>query len=128
MVDMQSKLIARKELIQVALGEREADLLLRNCQLVNLFTEEVYITDIAVYGGRIASISAENLPGRRVLDCSGLYAVPGLIDGHIHIESTLLTPQNIAKVVLPKGVTTLLIDPHELSNVSGIEGVKIFLK
>ncbi len=128
MEDLDSKLNARKELIQVAWGKREADLVLRNCRLVNLFTEEVYATDIAIYDGRIASISAENLPAKQQMDCSGLFAVPGLIDGHVHIESTLLTPQSLAKIILPRGTTTLLIDPHEIANVSGVNGVKTFLR
>ncbi len=128
MEDLENKLNTRKELIQVAGGEREADLLLKNCQLVNLFTEEVYATDIAIYNGRIASTSAENLPARKQMDCSCLFAVPGLIDGHVHIESTLLTPQSLARIILPKGTTTLLIDPHEIANVSGVKGVKTFLR
>ena len=128
MEDLAGKLNARKELIQVASGEREADLLLRGCRLVNLFTEEVYTTDIAIHGGRIASISSGQLPAKKQLDCSGLFAVPGLIDGHVHIESTLLTPQNLAKIILPRGVTSLLIDPHEIANVSGIEGVEAFMR
>ena len=128
MEDLESKLNARKELIQVAGGGREADLLLRNCQLVNLFSEEIYVTDIAIYDGKIASISAENLPAKEQMDCSGLFATPGLIDGHVHIESTLLTPQSLAKIILPRGTTTLLIDPHEIANVSGINGVKAFLR
>jgi adenine deaminase len=62
------------------------------------------------------------------MDCTGLFAVPGLIDGHVHIESTLLTPQNLAKIVLPRGTTSLLIDPMEIANVAGIEGVRTFLR
>lgn len=128
MEQWQCKLNARKELIEVALGERKADLVLRDCQLVCLFTDEIIKTDIAIYGGRIASIYAQHLPAREQLDCSGLLAVPGLIDGHVHIESTLLTPQNLAKVVLPRGTTTLLVDPHEVANVSGLDGVRAFLR
>lgn len=127
-MEIENKLIFRKDLIRVASGEKEADLLLGNCQLVNLFTEEIYNTNIAIYQGKIASISSKKLHAKKQIDCAGFFAVPGLIDGHIHIESTLLTPHNIAKVVLPKGVTTLLIDPHELANVSGIEGIRTFLK
>lgn len=128
MEQLEQKLVARKKLIQVALGEDEADLKLQNCQLVNLFTEEIYTTDIAIYNDRIASISAKHVPAKKIVDCTGLFAVPGLIDGHVHIESTLLTPQNLAKIILPMGVTTLLIDPHEIANVAGIEGVRTFLK
>ncbi len=126
--ESKDRLRLRKELIQVASGEREADLLLANCQLVNLFTEEILVTDIAVYGGHIASTSRRPPPAKVRMDCTGLFAVPGLIDAHVHIESTLLTPQNLAKIVLPRGTTSLLIDPMEIANVAGIEGVRTFLR
>lgn len=128
MKESRHSLRLRKELIQVASGDREADLLLTDCRLVNLFTEEILVTDIAVYGGHIASITRPPRPAKAHLDCAGRFAVPGLIDGHVHIESTLLTPQNLAKIVLPRGTTSLLIDPMEIANVAGIEGIRTFLR
>lgn len=125
---LQQKLEARKGLIRVASGEQESDVILQNCQLVNLFSDEIYPTDIAFFAGRIASISAQSLTAKKKIDCSGYFAIPGFIDGHVHIESTLLTPQNLAKIVLPRGTTSLLIDPMEIANVSGIKGISTFLQ
>lgn len=125
---LQQKLEARKGLIRVASGEQESDVILQNCQLVNLFSDEIYPTDIAFFAGRIASISAQSLIAKKRIDCSGYFAIPGFIDGHVHIESTLLTPQNLAKIVLPRGTTSLLIDPMEIANVSGIKGISTFLQ
>ncbi|HEV2440425.1 MAG TPA: adenine deaminase C-terminal domain-containing protein [bacterium] len=123
----------RRALIEAAAGRRELDLVLRGVTLVNVFTGETYPADIGIYAGRIAHVTAPDDPesatleGRTVLDRQGLYAIPGLIDTHVHIESSMITPAHYADAVLPHGTTTALIDPHELANVLGLPGVRYML-
>lgn len=117
----------RPSLIAAALGDIELDLVLKNVTLLNVFTGETYPADIGVSQGRVAHVTApgeERLTGRQVEDRSGLIAIPGLIDTHIHIESSMVTPAHYAQAVVPHGTTTVLIDPHELGNVSGLAGVR----
>lgn len=117
----------RPALIAAALGDEELDLVLKNVTLVNVFTGETYPADIGVSQGRVAHVTApgeERLHGRQIEDRSGLVAIPGLIDTHVHIESSMVTPAHYAQAVVPHGATTILIDPHELGNVSGLSGVR----
>lgn len=119
------------QLIDVALGKAPADLVIRGVTLVNVYSRELCPrTTIAVKGSRIASVGdLEPSIGAStvVIDASQLYAVPGLIDGHIHIESTMLDPVEFAQVVIPRGTTAVMIDPHEIANVLGVEGVRLML-
>lgn len=118
-----------KEIVKTGLGEYSCDLKLQNVQLVNVFSSEVYTTDIYVKGKRIVSIEPEaNLEALKVIDCKGLYAVPGLIDTHMHFETTMLSPEALASVVVPKGTTTLCADLMEIANVAGEAGLKEMLK
>jgi adenine deaminase len=117
----------REALIAAALGEIDLDLVLRDVTLVNVFTGETYVADIGISQGRIAHVTVpgeEHLTGRQVLDRRGLWAIPGLIDTHVHIESSMVTPPHYAEAVVPHGTTTVLIDPHEVANVSGLRGVR----
>ena len=119
----------RKELIKAALGLVECDLAIKNAQLLNVFTGEVYPATVFVYDGAIAHVEYRNLEEgldkvKVVVDAEGKYLIPGLIDAHMHIESSMLTPRNFAKVSIPSGTTTIVMDPHEIGNVYGVEGVK----
>jgi len=119
------------ELIDVALGKAPADLVIRQATLVNVYSRELCPrTTISVKGSRIACVGDHEPsvgPQTVVIDAEQLYAVPGLIDGHIHIESSMLNPVEFARVVLPRGTTTVMIDPHEIANVLGVEGVRLML-
>ena len=119
----------RKELIKAALGLVKCDLAIKNAQLLNVFTGEVYPATVFVYDGAIAHVEYRNLEEgldkvKNVVDAEGKYLIPGLIDAHMHIESSMLTPRNFAKVSIPSGTTTIVMDPHEIGNVYGVEGVK----
>lgn len=119
------------ELIDVAMGKAPADLVIKGATLVNVYSRELCPkTTISVKGSRIASVgNFEPLVGPQTVAIDGdeFYAVPGLIDGHIHIESSTLDPVEFAKVVLPRGTTAVMIDPHEIANVLGVEGVRLML-
>ena len=120
-----------EDLIKAARGLIPADLLIENVSYMNLLTGEIYRASIGVLGDRVAYViegDADRLKARRRFDGKGLYAVPGLIDSHLHIESSMLTPPRFAEAVLPKGVTTVAIDPHEIANVLGEKGVKYMLE
>ena len=119
----------KKELIKAALGLVECDLAIKNAQLLNVFTGEVYPATVFVYDGAIAHVEYRNLEEgldkvKNVVDAEGKYLIPGLIDAHMHVESSMLTPRNFAKVSIPSGTTTIVMDPHEIGNVYGVEGVK----
>ena len=111
------------DLLAVARGDEAADLLLRGGRLVNVFSGTIEEADIAIHGEHIAGIG----PGyraRQTVDLKGAYVSPGLIDAHVHIESSLCTPAQFAAAVLPGGVTSAVIDPHEIANVAGLDGVR----
>jgi adenine deaminase len=115
----------RRALIQVARGKRPADLVLRNGQVVNVFTNEVYPADVAVYDGRIAGIGPRGAYGGSMeVDLGGHYLAPGLVEAHTHIESALLVPGEFARAVAPHGTTTCVSDPHEIANVAGVPGLR----
>lgn len=110
-------------------GVESCDYKLANVRLVNVFSGEIYMTDIYIKGKRIVSIDPKAaLEAREILDGEGRYAIPGLIDGHMHFESTMLSPEALASVVVPKGTTTLLADLMEIANVAGKEGLKTMLR
>ena len=104
----------------VAAGRRKADLVLKNANYLNVFTSTVCRGDIAVCGGKIVGIGSYE--GEREYDCSGVVAVPGLIDSHMHIESTQLSPEEFASLAVPRGTTCVIADPHEIVNVCGLAG------
>ena len=115
-----------KDIIPVALGEEPADVLIKNARIVNVFSGTIEKNNIALFRKRIASIGDYNR-GKKVIDLKGMYIVPGLIDAHIHIESSMLSPREFAKVALLRGTTTVIADPHEIANVIGLEGVEYMI-
>lgn len=121
---------SRSELIEAARGDRPLDLAILNAHLVNVLTCEIYPADVGVYGNRIAVVGpagAYALQARQEIDASGRWLAPGFVDTHLHIESTMVTPPAYAAGVLPRGTTTAIIDPHEIGNVLGKEGVRYMI-
>ncbi len=116
-----------ENIIPVALGKIPADIVLKNCKIVNVFTHEIETGNIALYKKRIAGVG-DYIEGKETIDLHGDYVVPGLIDGHLHIESSMLEPVEFARAVLSRGTTTVIADPHEIANVMGITGIEYMLK
>lgn len=119
----QPHIMASIDLLAVARGDQPADLLLTNAALVNVFSGRIDQTDIALYDGRIAGIGP-GYQARETIDLQGAYVAPGLIDAHVHIESSLCLPPQFAAALLPRGVTCAVVDPHEMANVAGVAGVR----
>ncbi|SFJ54121.1 adenine deaminase [Thermoflavimicrobium dichotomicum] len=120
-----SDLSILKRRILVSGKKQLADLVVRNGKIVNVFTGELMEGDIAIVDGMIAGIGSYE--GMEVIDAQGKFIVPGFIDGHVHIESAMVTPAEFCRIVLPHGVTTIIADPHEIANVSGTEGIQYML-
>lgn len=116
--------------IQIARGAILADLVLLNAQLVNVCSGECYQSDIAIADGRVVGVSApgDGYRGLEERDLQGRWLAPGLIDGHMHIESTMLVLAEFAKIVTPRGVTSVMLDPHEFANVMGVAGIRYILE
>jgi adenine deaminase len=106
------------QLLSVARGESPADLVLRDGQIVNVFSGEIERGDIAIVDGVIAGVG-HGYSGRGMIDLAGAFVAPGYIDAHVHIESSLCVPREFARAVLPRGVTAVVTDPHEIANVAG---------
>jgi len=115
------------KVLPVARGDKPADLLLKNCRLVNVVTGEIIETNLAIQDTLIAAVGSEYTSARKIIDLEGKYAAPGLIDAHLHIESTLLFPPELARVLVVHGTTCVINDPHEIANVLGVEGVNLML-
>ncbi len=111
-----------KDRIRIASGEGKADLLIRNGRVVNVFSGEIEKKDVAIFGGVIVGFG--DYPAREIIDVKGDFLCPGLIDGHVHIESSMVTIPEFARAVLPNGTTTVIIDPHEIANVLGGKGIR----
>ena len=123
--------MSRKALVEAARGDRQLDLVIRGGELLNVYTGEIYPADIGILGDRIAVVDQGGqygLQGTEELDARGMIAIPGFIDTHVHIESTMVTPPNFARAVLPFVTTTVVIDPHEIGNVTGRAGVEYMLR
>lgn len=112
--------------VKIARGQKKAELVLKNCQFVNVFTGMIEVGDIAIDDGIIVGIG--QYEGSREVDYSNYTLCPGLIDGHVHIESSLLTPSGFASAVIPQGTTTVVADPHEIANVCGLDGISYMLE
>ena len=112
-----------KELISVARGEIPADLLLKNARIVNTFIGEIEQADVAIYGDRIAGVGDYG-EAKEIIDLQGRFLAPGLINGHTHIESSMLHPARYAQAVVPRGTLAVVTDLHEIANVCGSEGIK----
>lgn len=113
-------------LIAVARGDEPADLVLRNARVVNVFTGEILEADVALAGEWIAAVGS-GYEGRAESDLQGQFVVPGLIDAHVHVESSMVSPPQFARAVVPHGVTTVVSDPHEIANVAGADGIRYML-
>lgn len=118
---MTQELLRRR--IAVGAGREPADLVLKNAKALDVFSGTWVSGDIAIVDGFIAGIG-ESYQGKTSRDCSGLFAVPGFIDAHVHIESTMMLPQEFARAVLPHGTTSIIWDPHEIANVFGVPGLE----
>ena len=116
----------RSRLIEVARGDAPADTLLANARLVNVRSGEIHDADIALYGGRVAGLG--DYEARETIDLKGAFVSPGLIDAHVHIESSMVTVPEFARAVVPRGTTTVVTDPHEIANVLGIAGIRYMLE
>lgn len=119
----------KRELLKAAMGRIPCDLAVTNVQYVNVFTGEVYPATVYVHDGFVVHVEDKELDkdlglAKKVIDGGRQYLIPGLIDAHIHIESSMLTPRNFARAVLPRGTTTVVTDPHEITNVFGEEAVR----
>jgi len=112
--------------MDVASGRRKASLVLKGGTVVNVFTEKTEVADIAIEDGYIAGIG--DYEGEHNVDLSGRYICPGFIDGHIHIESAMVSPPEFEKAVLPHGTTAVIADPHEIGNVAGCQGIDYMLE
>src|SRR5512139_4028890 len=115
-------------LLAVARGDEPADLVLTNGHVVNVFTGQVRYANVAIRDGRIAGVGPEYAKALEFFDLAGQYVLPGFIDGHIHVESSLLSVREFARLALIHGTTTVVADPHEIANVLGVAGVKYMLK
>jgi adenine deaminase len=116
---------ALRRAIRVARGLDPADLVLRNARIINVFSGDIHEGSVAVAAGRVVGIGAYH--GREEVDLAGAYLAPGFVEGHIHIESSMLTPNEFARAVVPHGTTTVVADPHELANVLGLEGINFMI-
>jgi len=112
-------------ILQIARGEEKAELVIKNANIINVFTNEVIKGDVAIDKGYIVAIGQYS--GVEEVDLRGKYLSPAFIDGHVHIESSKVTPGQFAKAVVPRGVTSIIADPHEIANVKGIEGIEYML-
>lgn len=120
------QLAAKQRIIAVAAGREKADLVLKNAKYLNVFSNEFLCGDIAVANGLIAGIGKYD--GKTEIDVSGKLVLPGFIDAHIHLESSMVTPAEFAKAVVAHGTTTVITDPHEIANVLGIDGVEYMIQ
>ena len=118
-----------KELISCARGEIPADIHILNGTLINVITRETYLADISIYKNRIANVAKPGVLDpqycKKVIDARDKYISPGFIESHLHIESTMLPPSEFAKLVVPQGTTTVIMDPHEIGNALGEKGLKL---
>jgi adenine deaminase len=114
-----------RERILAARGRTPPDLVLKRARVVNLFTNEVLPTDVAIHDGHIVGFG--DYSGPHEIDLDNSFVLPGLVDGHLHIESTMLAPAEFARAVVPRGVTSVVVDPHEIANVLGADGVRMLI-
>lgn len=120
------QLAAKQRIIAVAAGREKADLVLKNAKYLNVFSNEFLCGDIAVANGLIAGVG--KYVGKTEIDVSGKLVLPGFIDAHIHLESSMVTPAEFAKAVVAHGTTTVITDPHEITNVMGIDGIEYMIQ
>ncbi len=126
MVHTNTKDYPLEQMIDVAAGRTYADIVLENASVVNVFTGEIEEGNIAIHGGYIAGIG--DYKGNTVIDLKGKYAAPSFIDGHVHVESSMVMPIQYARAVVPHGTSAVIADPHEIANVLGMEGIMYMSK
>ena len=114
------------QIIKIARGDEPADTLLKNGKVLNVFTGEIIETNIAIAHTRIVGLG--DYEAQQIVDLEGRYVAPGLIDSHVHIESSMVPPPEFARAVVPRGTTTVVADPHEIANVLGLEGIRYMLE
>jgi adenine deaminase len=112
--------------LSIARGERPTERLFKNANLVNVLSGEIYRTHVAVDDGRVVGLG--DYPAKKVIDLKGAYLAPSLIDGHFHVESSMLTTREFARAVVPHGTGAVVIDPHEYANVLGLDGIRYMLE
>src|ERR1043165_4043730 len=112
--------------LSIARGERPAEILFKNANLVNVLSGEIYPTNVAVDDGRVIALG--EYEATKVIDLNGSYLAPSLIDGHFHVESSMLTAPEFARAVVPHGTGAVVIDPHEYANVLGLDGIRYVLE
>src|SRR5581483_9763266 len=112
--------------LRVARGEEPAELVFRNARLVNVLSGEIYDANVAVDGGRVIGI--DDYDGKEIVDLAGAFLAPSLIDGHFHVESTMVTLPEFVRAVVPHGTGAMVIDPHEYANVLGMDGIRYVLE
>lgn len=117
----------RKKLIQAGLGEIPLDLVIDNVQIVNVYTGKIEPGAIGILDGRIVTPYAQGYESENLVDGGGRFAMPGFIDTHVHIDSTLVVPENLSHLIVPHGTTVMLTDPMEISNVAGLQGLKALI-
>lgn len=110
----------------IALGYEKAPLVLKNCNIIDVFNHKIEVNDIAINDSIIVGVG--DYQGIKEIDCTNLFVAPGFIDGHVHIESSMLTPVEFSKIVIPKGTTRVIADPHEITNVLGVKGIGYMFK
>ena len=115
-----------KNLITKAKGTKNSELVFKNANIINVFTGEILFGDLAIDNGRVVGIG--EYKGEREIDLDGKYISPGFIDSHVHIESSMSTPTQFARAIVPRGVTSIISDPHEIANVKGLEGIKYMIE
>ncbi len=126
----------RSALVDAAMGRIPCDLAIRNVRMLNVFTGEIYAAEVGVLGTHIACVSADpdgsgtgfSIEAREEYDGRGMFLIPGFIDAHVHIESSMVTCANMAAAVVPQGTTTLVTDPHEVANVGGLDAVRYMIE
>ena len=111
---------------KLAKGDLPVELVLKNCKIVNVFTHEIHEDDIAIDSGKIIGFGPYK--AKKVIDMKGKYVAPGLVDSHMHLESTLVTPQRLSEISIANGTTTIIADPHEIANVCGVDGINYLIE
>lgn len=114
------------DLIDMAAGRKPADLLITNCKVIDVYNQLIVDGPLAIGHGKIVGYG-HDYQAQKTINANGGYVMPGLIDGHVHIESSSLIPTQFARCILPFGTTTIIADPHEIGNVSGIDGIRFML-
>ena len=117
----------KESLIEVALGKKPADLILKNGNIIDVFTETTFNADIAIVNGKIAGVGSYD-NAQEIIDVTGKYIMPGFINTHCHVESSMASPEDYVREELRWGVTTLITDPHEIANIKGKDGILYMLR